>query len=403
MLRMLNPEIFSKIRTRIFIVGHFSKVMEQEVKFDTEELVKSFCKENQKYIYEKGYDSLLLKSVIKKYNGKPSSFNFPYKIKISPCVVGLIVGEGYIDERRFMFANSNETVIKRILEFLLQFGISPSFVLEVATKNMGNEFIDKSKEEWEKVVNKKILKIRIRKEFNNTTKKGTLHVNYYNSCFSKILNLIIEDVKNKVEFNKNLSIDYLKGILAAEGNINVKSTTTNCLYLVRISAKEKKEREHYKRCLEKIGIKIYCKDMPSLGKHDKRTKHWKTKKGRGGAVLINRWLNFYKIFSMDLLDIHEDKKQKFIKHFLCNKTTKMVLEFQGLPKKWFTIKEFKDVFKLKAKPNDRIKKMIFLGFIEKRKPNPKIERSKCFYRLTHSYFKFVNKLRLNGFHATPLV
>lgn len=369
--------------------------MKQEIVFDTEGLLKKFCKQNKQYIYIKENAKLIMGKITKKHKSYWTKFIFPKQIDITPCVVGLIIGEGYIDDRQFVFANSNERIIRIILEFLSQFKISSSFVLEVATKNVNINFVEKSKKEWEKVLNKKILRVRLRKEFKNTTQKGTVHIRFHNSCFAKILNTIIKDVKSKVESNKKLSSEYIKGVIAAEGNINVKSTTTNCLYLVRISAKKKEEREHYKRCLEKIGIKIYCKDMPTIDKNDGRAKHWKTKRGRGGAVLINRWQNFYKILSMDLLELHEDKKQKFIRHFLYNKTTKWLLEFRNLPKKWFTMKEFKDIFKLKANPRDRINKMLFLNFIEKRKLNPKSERSKCFYRLTDNYFKFINKLKLN--------
>lgn len=366
--------------------------MKQEIVFDTGKLVKRFCEDNKQYTYFKENKMLTLGKTTKKHGHYWVKFTFPKWIEISPCVAGLIIGEGYIDSRRFAFANSNEKIIKYILKFMSQFGLSPFFVLEVATKNMEANFVEKSKLEWEKIINKKITKIRIREEFNNTTKKGTLHINYYNSCFSKILNIIVKDVKKKVEFKTDLAEDYIKGIIAAEGNINIKSTTTNCLYMVRISAKEEKERDHYKRCLKKIGIKIYCKDMPSLEKYDKRTKHWRTKKGRGGAVLINRWLNFYKILSMDLLDIHIDKKQKFLQHFKYNKTTKWLLEFKNLPKRWFTMRELKDIFELKANPRDRINKMLSLSFIKKRKIKPKNKNPRRVYCLTSKYFKFIDKL-----------
>ncbi len=262
---------------------------------------------------------------------------------------------------------------------------------------MDNNFVKRSKNQWEKAINRKIKHIRIRKEFNNTTKKGTLHIKCYNSCFAKVLKTIFKNMKKKVELDKDLTKEYIKGILAAEGNINVKSTTTNCLYLVRISAKKKEEREHYKRCLEKIGIKIYCKDMSTIDKNDERTKNWKTKKGRSGAVLINRWLNFYKIFLMDLLDIHEDKKRKFIKHFLYNKTTKWLLEFKELSsEKWFRMKDLKEKFNLVRQPSDRVNRMLELKFLVKKKINQSKIRPVYAYRLTEKYFEFINKLLDNS-------
>jgi len=137
--------------------------------------------------------------------------------------------------------------------------------------------------------------------------------------------------------------------------------------------------------------------MPTINKNDVRTLHWKTKKGRGGAVLINRWINFYKILLMDLLELHQDKKQKFIKHFLYNKTTRWLLEFKDLSRKEFTMRELKEAFKLRAKPRDRINKMLSLNLIKRRKINSK--NTIYGYCLTESYFEFVNKL----FDSPPLV
>lgn len=369
--------------------------MSQELIIDSKRILRKFCRNNKPFVYIRTKNGLIMKRIIKKYKGRNVKFLFPNKIKITPCVVGLIIGEGYIDDKQFVFANSNDKIIKYVLEFISQFNIYPSFVLEIATKNTDSIFIDKSKTSWEEIINKKISNIRLRKEFNNTTQKGTLHIKCYNSCFAKILNIIIKEIKNRVESNKELSKEYIKGILAAEGNINAKSTTTNCLYMVRISAKKEEERKHYKRCLGTIGIKIYCKDMPTINKNDERAKYWKTKKGRGGAVLINRWLNFYKILSLGLLDIHEDKKRKFIKYFLNNKTTRMILEFEGLPKKWFSMKEFKEIFQLSTKPRCRINKMVALKFLKKKKTNSKNISSKYVYRLTDEYSKFIKKLTID--------
>ena len=108
--------------------------MNQKIKFDTEGLLKKFCKQNKKYIYIKENDKLTIGKITKKHKSYWAKFIFPKQIELTPRVVGLIIGEGYIDDSRFAFANSNEKIIKHILKFLSQFEISPFLVLEVATK-----------------------------------------------------------------------------------------------------------------------------------------------------------------------------------------------------------------------------------------------------------------------------
>ena len=94
---------------------------------------------------------------------------------------------------------------------------------------------------------------------------------------------------------------------------------------------------------------------------------------------------------MDLLDIHEDKKRKFIKHFVYNKTTKWLLEFKDLSsKKWFRMKDFGEKFSLDSR--SRIIKMFRLGFLIKRKINKSEIRPIYAYRLNDKYFEFINKL-----------
>ncbi len=373
--------------------------MNREIVFNTKDLIKEYCNEFDDCIYEEKKNEIILKKAKIGRFGRFSKFKFPLKITLKPSTLGLIIGEGYVDNRQFVFANSNEKIIKQVLNFLNQFDIYPKFTLEVAVKNMDDCFGERSKNEWEGIISNKIENIRIRKEFNNTTERGTLHIRCYNSCFSRILKIMLEKSKNKIEINSNFAKEYIKGIIAAEGNINVKSTTTNCLYMVRISAKKKEEREHYKRCLEKIGIKIYCKDMSTIDKNDEKTKHWKTKRGRAGAVLISRWMNFYKIFSMDLLELNEDKKRKFIKHFLYNKTTKWLLDFREFPREWFTMKELRDAFGFKTKPRDRINKMLLLNFMERKRIKPKNKDPRQIYCLTDEYFEFIDKL----FSDAPLL
>ena len=358
--------------------------------FKSEDILKKILKEPFKF--QKIDDKLIVKK--ERGNGfrsRPTSFIFPRIIKIKSSTAGLIVGEGYIGSS-FIFCNSNEKIIINILNFLSQFDVKAHFSLEVAMKNMEKEFIETSKKKWENIIKEEIKKIRIRNEFNNTTEKGNIHISIYNIIFSKVLKKIVEGIKDKSEEDKEIAKNYLKGILAAEGNINVKRTTTNCLYMVRISAKKVSEREHYKRVLKNIGINIYCKDMPTISKEEGSKLGWKTTKGRAGAVLISRWENFLKILLLDLLELHKDKRQKFARHFIYNKFTKQFLSFGSFINKEFTMIEAKNKFHLKANSIRGVKTLAKQGYISKKLVN-KNNRLISYYTLTPRYIKTYDKLK----------
>lgn len=371
--------------------------MKTSLTFKTKKLVKKLNSSTEIYEIKENKNSL---NINKKYinkKGRPFSVSLPKEIKIFSEVAGLIVGEGFIGDRTFVFANSNEKAIDEVLDFLKQFNFPIKMYLEISVKNKSKIFKDQSKNFWEKHLKTNIKRVRLRKEFNSITKYGTIHLIVNNALLSKLLKQIIELSKLKIEKSKQLSIDYLKGILAAEGNINVKKTTTNCLYMVRISASKKEEREHYKRCLEKAGLHIYCKDMPSVSKQEAKQRGWKTTKGRAGAVIISRWENFVKVFDLRLLDLSDDKKRKFLQYFVNNKFTKQFLDFSCFLNKEFRMKEAQINFELKGRSPDRVLTLHKQGYISRRK----INKRDYIYKLTRKYINLYNKFKEEG--LTPLL
>ncbi|MAG45674.1 MAG: hypothetical protein CMH63_02810 [Nanoarchaeota archaeon] len=363
--------------------------MKTFLNYNASDLIKRLIEKEDSYQIVDFKDSL--KIIKKRRWGKDAPIILPKQIKISPEVVGLIVGEGFIGERHFVFANSNERVIKTVKEFLIQLGLPIRNYLEISIKNQSKNFIKECKDFWEKNENIKIERIRLRKEFNNTTEHGTIHLALYNTLVSKLLKHIIELSKKKIEKNKKLSIGYLRGILAAEGNINVKKKT-KCVYMVRISASKKEEREHYKKCLERIGMKIYCKDMPTVTKEESKIKKWKTAKGRAGAVIISRWENFIKILELNLLELHKDKDKKFRKYILNNKFTTLFLSMDGLQKKRFTMKEFQTYTRLSGRSVGRLLTLCKKGYIGRR-----LIKNKYIYTLNKKYFDLLNRLTSSPF------
>jgi hypothetical protein len=385
---------------KIYIYELFSnREMKTFLTFNIIELIQKINTKEEFYeILEK--DNFLI--ITKKYNnkrGRSFTINLPKEIKISSEAVGLIVGEGYIGDRSFTFANSNKVAITEIIYFLKQFGLPIKNYLEISVKNKYNGFDKECKIFWEKYLKINIRRIRLRKEFDSITNHGTIHLTVNNSLVAKILELIINKSKLKIEKSKILSIDYLKGIIAAEGNINVKKTT-NCVYMVRISAKKQKERDHYKICLEKAGLKVYCKDMKSVSKLEAKQRGWKTDKGRAGAVIISRWENFIKIFELDLLNLHEEKKDKFIENFINNKFTKEFLDFGYFIDKSFTMKEAQIYFNFKGRSVSRILAMEKRGYINRKRLN----NLKFTFKLTNRYLQIYNKLNEElKLHSFPLL
>lgn len=356
--------------------------------FNLKKLIKEINSPKEFYKIKESTGNLYITKKYKNKKGRTFSIDLPKEIKIFPEVAGLIVGEGYIGDRHFVFANSNEKAIEKVIEFLRQFNLPLKFYLEISTKGKAKKFVEECIYFWEKFLALKINKIRLRKEFHNSGNNGTIHISIYNSLVAKLLNQIINSSKRKIEKNKVLSVNYLKGVIAAEGNINVKKKT-NCVYMVRISAKKQEEREHYKRCLEKTGIKIYCKDMPTISPEEGIGKGWKTTKGRAGAVIISRWDNFVKIFELDLLELSKDKQEKFIGYFINNKFTKQFLDFENFLNREFTMKEAQIHFGFGGRYVNRVLTLYHKGYISRKKLN----KVKFLYKLTKKYVDFYNKLK----------
>ncbi len=376
-----------------------NRVMKTCLIFNTKKLVKKINSKMELYEIKKQGNSLDITKKYKNKKGRPFFIKLPEQIIIPPDIVGLIVGEGYIGDRNFVFANSNERAINGVINFLRQFNLPIKMYLEISTKNKHKNFENECRRFWENYLKIKLKRVRLRKEFDSITKHGTIHFTINNSLVAKLLKEIIQISKIKIERNKQFSINYLKGVVAAEGNINIKKST-NCVYMIRISATKQEEREHYRRCLEKVGIKIFCEDMPTISPEEGMKKGWKTDKGRAGAVIISKWENFIKAYEMDLLSLHNDKKIKFLQYFFNNKFTKQFMDFGYFLNKEFTMKEAQSYFGFKGRHLNRVLTLLKQGYLSRRK----INQVKFSYRLTGKYNKLYNKLNNElKLHTTPLL
>jgi len=359
--------------------------------YNTKELIKQLNSSTANYKIEEQNNFLSITKIYGSKRGRPFSVILPKEIKISSEVVGLIVGEGHFGERHFVFANSNGVAIEKVLNFLEQFNIPIKKYLEISMKNKPKSFIKECKKFWEKEIGEKIERIRIRKEFNNITPYGTIHLNINNVLIANLFKQIIPFSKDKIEKKKQLSIDYLRGIIAAEGNINIKKST-NCVYMVRISASKQEERNHYKRCLKRAGLKLFCKDMPTVSKLEAKQRGWKTTKGRAGAVIISRWENFIKILELDLLDLSADKKEKFLKYFKNNKFTQQFLDFTEFIDKEFTMKQVQTYLGFSGRHLGRVLTLYNQGYLSRKKVN----KRDFIYWLTEKYLNLYKKFVKEG-------
>jgi len=363
--------------------------MKTHLIFNVRRLIKKINSKTEFYEIIQEKEMLNITKKYKNKKGRPFSLNLPSKILVSPEVIGLIVGEGYIGSRNFVFANSNDKAISEVINFLKQFNLPIKMYLEISMKNKGEGFENECRGFWENYFKRELkrMRIRLRKEFDSITPHGTLHLTINNSLVAKLLREIIRISKIKIENNQQLSISYLRGIIAAEGNINIKKST-NCVYMIRISATKQEERDHYKRCLEKSGLKIYCKDMPTVSKIEAKSRGWKTDTGRAGAVIISRWENFIKAYELGLLNLHNDKKTKFLQHFFNNKFTRQFMDFKYFLNKEFTMKEAQIHFRFKSRNLNRVATLCQQGYLSIRK----INQVKFLYKLTDKYLKLYNKL-----------
>jgi len=362
--------------------------MKTYLSFNVKGLIKKINSKTEFYEINLDKNNLNINKKYKNKKGRPFSLKLPVNVKITPEAVGLIVGEGYIGSRHFVFANSNEKAISEVLDFLKQFNLPIKMYLEISIKNKEKNFEIECKKFWENYLKKELKRIRLRKEFNSITRYGTIHLIINNSLVAKLLKQIISLSKAKIENNKLLSINYIKGIIAAEGNINVKKST-NCIYMIRISASKQKEREHYKRCLKKIGLNITCKDMPTVSKEEGLKRGWKTDKGRAGAVIISGWENFIKIFMLDLLKLHQKKQDKFLKYFINNKFTKQFMDFSYFIGKKFTMKKAQKYFNFKGRKLGRVLTLYKKGYISK----IRTDKKRFIYKLTNKYINLYDKFK----------
>ncbi len=265
----------------------------------------------------------------------------------------------------FVFANSNPVLVNLTTNFLKKLGASPSeisYYLEVCGSHP--EVSDAVKW-WRSRLTEKLpvkLRVRLRPEFAAGKKRGTLHVIYNDRLFREVVEALLRYAEKTAERDAAAAAEYLKGLIAAEGNVNTKKRTRR-LYMVRISAKKRSDRIHYKKVLETVGLNITARDMPSVSGKEGVRRGWKTRYGRAGCVIITKVRDFTKLFELNAFELDDEKRVKFVRGVCGMKTVRNnLLEYAEMPAA-FTLKQAREKRSLKNNPYAGVKQLLALGLV----------------------------------------
>jgi len=222
-------------------------------------------------------------------------------------VFGILYGEMLRKGYSTRVSNTSPTVIKHILNYfnksqLIKFkdwtmGISIN-KKDIFSYNKNYE--EKIKKYWLSMLNIKELKIKKIRQYNLSSTLnpnfGQIDLGYDNKSLNKIVNYLIKYIKENVLKNKQNSMDFIRGLIAAEGSSD--RNENKALRAVRIASKLEEERLFYQALLKKIGIKskLYYNN------HN---------------IASSGIENFILYLKYDLLGLNEKREETFIKRF-CN-------------------------------------------------------------------------------------
>jgi hypothetical protein len=259
--------------------------------------------------------NLLVYYLTRYSNGKLRSERFqpakalvPKNIFFSKTIVenmGLYQGDGQksVNSKSYQatrFSNSEPDILSHFLQFLEYLGIDKSklyFNLRVSENiKLNNKNL---KEYWckkLKIRSKNFFKIQWRKNKSKLSKvapHGTLTVIYSNSSFRLVFDSLLNYTKISILKSPNLASHFLRGLVAADGNVYFKNTRRE----VNIASKHEKDRIYINYLFKRLGIKT---------NKDNRTKNKET-------VRITGYPNFKIVEKYGLCCLHPKKSLVFKK------------------------------------------------------------------------------------------
>lgn len=216
---------------------------------------------------------------------------------------GILFGEMMRKGRRISVSNTSPRVINCILNYFDKSNLIKLDDWTVTININGRNICDnklvyekKIKDYWSSVLLYCNIKAVRWCNYNSTLNPnfGQINLDYNNKSLTKIIFYLIKFIRENVLRNKQDSMDFLRGLIAAEGSVD--KDKRNILQDVKIASKLKEEREFYHALLQKINIKSKIYE----GNHNIRS---------GG------FQNFILFLEYKLFDLHEKRYQNFIQRF----------------------------------------------------------------------------------------
>jgi len=215
------------------------------------------------------------------------------------------------------FTNSQPDLVRLVLNFFERFHISPdklSYQVILNSRDLTEEHASSLKKDalnyWIQKTGtpaNRFVGVYCDKRYASMEPYGSVSAKYYNTVFRFFLQGLVEWGMKISEERKDVTPAYLRGIFAAEGNINLASN--NSLNFISIGVKKKRERQHYQRCFKNLGIGPVG-SIPTISDQEAKTKGWK--KGTGGYLFIQGWKNFEKLYHLGLTKLYPKKELKFL-------------------------------------------------------------------------------------------
>lgn len=179
------------------------------------------------------------------------------------------------------------------------------------------------------------------------SKHGLLSIIYENKAFKDYFMFTLNKIKKLAEKNKLVAIEYLKGIIASDGDVGLEKNGS--LSRVRISGATFLDLRHYQRVLKILRISSSI-----------------TEKNR---LQISNWKNLFKIADFNLVSLHPEKKRVFFSGFRKHRKLKLFQNLTCLKNKPITLKDYQNFINTKYNTTAirQLNKFVNLDMVSKEK------------------------------------
>lgn len=280
-------------------------------------LPKNHPKTKAKMIYKFHDDKIIISCVHRGKNNRwkdkilnpqnqPESLTIPSYLKLNEKfgeVIGLYYGDGTKNNMRSIeFSNFCVELIKMWLEFLYTFDISYNdleYRIKISENSRSKynvtypEIIGYWRKQLLQIPKDNIIKINWVKSQGKASdylrKYGTFVVRYNDSMFSLFFNTLMKNIPTFIKTN-SFRKGFVRGLIAAEGNINIRKNESLSLLRIAGSVKERK-------FISKL-LNVYFKIKSSDDNHSNQ-------------IYIGNIKQFRKLKKFNFHALHPEKQKRF--------------------------------------------------------------------------------------------